>query len=290
MSAPHSLWQMFIPILLHPVNLFNGPVSEWVPEPGGLSLSDRVPEITGVEPGRRAFDKDFLLSFSPAFSPLLLPTASPEHLTCSQPIALHLCSAFHPWPVSCLSQGCWCCLLARWWEHCHSPILTTLCVMMGTDGCGCVFFLMEDALGSCGHQTPQCPRPPSPSLTPSSLPTACAFRYNGLSFVYLIYLLLIPLFSEPTKATMQGQIPWLSAPGQGASGGPRGVVTGRERCRSSGELGHLVVMRFCHLQLFFPHVFYGRAAFVGLQKIWKVLELNVWSWKWSRSIGSLCWE
>uniref|UniRef100_A0A8C3DA57 Piezo type mechanosensitive ion channel component 2 n=1 Tax=Corvus moneduloides TaxID=1196302 RepID=A0A8C3DA57_CORMO len=33
---------------------------------------------------------------------------------------------------------------------------------------------------------------------------ACAFRYNGLSFVYLIYLLLIPLFSEPTKATMQG--------------------------------------------------------------------------------------
>ena len=34
---------------------------------------------------------------------------------------------------------------------------------------------------------------------------ACAFRYNGLSFVYLIYLLLIPLFSEPTKATMQGK-------------------------------------------------------------------------------------
>uniref|UniRef100_A0A8C9N3G8 Piezo type mechanosensitive ion channel component 2 n=1 Tax=Serinus canaria TaxID=9135 RepID=A0A8C9N3G8_SERCA len=33
---------------------------------------------------------------------------------------------------------------------------------------------------------------------------ACAFRYNGLSFVYLIYLLLIPLFSEPTKETMQG--------------------------------------------------------------------------------------
>uniref|UniRef100_A0A663EY73 Piezo type mechanosensitive ion channel component 2 n=1 Tax=Aquila chrysaetos chrysaetos TaxID=223781 RepID=A0A663EY73_AQUCH len=28
--------------------------------------------------------------------------------------------------------------------------------------------------------------------------------YNGLSFVYLIYLLLIPLFSEPTKTTMQG--------------------------------------------------------------------------------------
>lgn len=35
--------------------------------------------------------------------------------------------------------------------------------------------------------------------------TACAFRYNGLSFVYLIYLLLIPLFSEPTKTTMQGK-------------------------------------------------------------------------------------
>lgn len=38
-----------------------------------------------------------------------------------------------------------------------------------------------------------------------SLIAACAFRYNGLSFVYLIYLLLIPLFSEPTKATMQGK-------------------------------------------------------------------------------------
>ncbi|KAJ1200325.1 hypothetical protein NDU88_004149, partial [Pleurodeles waltl] len=32
----------------------------------------------------------------------------------------------------------------------------------------------------------------------------CVFRYNGISFVYLIYLLLIPLFSEPTKTTMQG--------------------------------------------------------------------------------------
>uniref|UniRef100_A0A8C0BPH0 Piezo type mechanosensitive ion channel component 2 n=1 Tax=Buteo japonicus TaxID=224669 RepID=A0A8C0BPH0_9AVES len=37
-----------------------------------------------------------------------------------------------------------------------------------------------------------------------NLNTSCAFRYNGLSFVYLIYLLLIPLFSEPTKTTMQG--------------------------------------------------------------------------------------
>lgn len=39
-----------------------------------------------------------------------------------------------------------------------------------------------------------------------SVITACAFRYNGLSFVYLIYLLLIPLFSEPTKTTMQGKM------------------------------------------------------------------------------------
>ncbi|XP_023389951.1 piezo-type mechanosensitive ion channel component 2 [Pteropus vampyrus] len=41
-------------------------------------------------------------------------------------------------------------------------------------------------------------------LLPICLTVACAFRYNGLSFVYLIYLLLIPLFSEPTRATMQG--------------------------------------------------------------------------------------
>ncbi|XP_062933243.1 piezo-type mechanosensitive ion channel component 2 isoform X2 [Cynocephalus volans] len=41
-------------------------------------------------------------------------------------------------------------------------------------------------------------------LLPICLAVACAFRYNGFSFVYLIYLLLIPLFSEPTKATMQG--------------------------------------------------------------------------------------
>ncbi|KAM5222304.1 piezo-type mechanosensitive ion channel component 2 isoform 2-T2 [Ctenodactylus gundi] len=41
-------------------------------------------------------------------------------------------------------------------------------------------------------------------LLPVCLAVACAFRYNGLSFVYLIYLLLIPLFSEPTKATMRG--------------------------------------------------------------------------------------
>ncbi|XP_036857006.1 piezo-type mechanosensitive ion channel component 2 isoform X2 [Manis javanica] len=41
-------------------------------------------------------------------------------------------------------------------------------------------------------------------LLPICLAVACAFRYNGLSFVYLIYLLLIPLFSEPTRVTMQG--------------------------------------------------------------------------------------
>ncbi|VFV44096.1 protein piezo2-like, partial [Lynx pardinus] len=60
------------------------------------------------------------------------------------------------------------------------------------------------------HAGPVHPGPISlPLLMTLSLsflfPTAaCAFRYNGLSFVYLIYLLLIPLFSEPTKATMQG--------------------------------------------------------------------------------------
>ncbi|XP_043923294.1 piezo-type mechanosensitive ion channel component 2 [Protopterus annectens] len=41
-------------------------------------------------------------------------------------------------------------------------------------------------------------------ILPICLVSACAFRYNMLSFVYLIYLLLIPLFSEPTKTTMQG--------------------------------------------------------------------------------------
>ncbi|KAM7127177.1 piezo-type mechanosensitive ion channel component 2 isoform 4-T4 [Molossus nigricans] len=41
-------------------------------------------------------------------------------------------------------------------------------------------------------------------LLPICLTVACAFRYNGFSFVYLIYLLLIPLFSEPTRVTMQG--------------------------------------------------------------------------------------
>ncbi|KAG8442206.1 hypothetical protein GDO86_011126 [Hymenochirus boettgeri] len=41
-------------------------------------------------------------------------------------------------------------------------------------------------------------------LLPICLVVACMFRYNGISLVYLIYLLLIPLFSEPTKITMQG--------------------------------------------------------------------------------------
>ncbi|XP_026056683.1 piezo-type mechanosensitive ion channel component 2-like isoform X1 [Carassius auratus] len=41
-------------------------------------------------------------------------------------------------------------------------------------------------------------------LLPVGLAAACLFRYNWLSFVYLIYLLLIPLFAEPTKTTMQG--------------------------------------------------------------------------------------
>ncbi|XP_069072569.1 piezo-type mechanosensitive ion channel component 2 isoform X3 [Pleurodeles waltl] len=41
-------------------------------------------------------------------------------------------------------------------------------------------------------------------LLPMCLVAGCVFRYNGISFVYLIYLLLIPLFSEPTKTTMQG--------------------------------------------------------------------------------------
>lgn len=38
-----------------------------------------------------------------------------------------------------------------------------------------------------------------------SVSAACMFRYNALSFVYLIYLLLIPLFPEPTSTTMQGK-------------------------------------------------------------------------------------
>uniref|UniRef100_A0A674NBV1 Piezo type mechanosensitive ion channel component 2 n=1 Tax=Takifugu rubripes TaxID=31033 RepID=A0A674NBV1_TAKRU len=41
-------------------------------------------------------------------------------------------------------------------------------------------------------------------LLPLCLAAACMFRYNALSFVYLIYLLLIPLFPEPTSTTMQG--------------------------------------------------------------------------------------
>ncbi|XP_060762172.1 piezo-type mechanosensitive ion channel component 2 isoform X2 [Neoarius graeffei] len=40
-------------------------------------------------------------------------------------------------------------------------------------------------------------------LLPFCLAAACLFRYNWLSFVYLIYLLLIPLFPEPSSITMQ---------------------------------------------------------------------------------------
>ncbi|KAF5900424.1 piezo-type mechanosensitive ion channel component 2 isoform X4, partial [Clarias magur] len=40
-------------------------------------------------------------------------------------------------------------------------------------------------------------------LLPFCLAAACFFRYNWLSFVYLIYLLLIPLFPEPSITTMQ---------------------------------------------------------------------------------------
>ncbi|KAL7874148.1 hypothetical protein SRHO_G00051180 [Serrasalmus rhombeus] len=42
-------------------------------------------------------------------------------------------------------------------------------------------------------------------ILPVCLAAACLFRYNLLSFIYLIYLLLIPLFAEPTKTTMQGE-------------------------------------------------------------------------------------
>ncbi|XP_048018925.1 piezo-type mechanosensitive ion channel component 2 isoform X5 [Megalobrama amblycephala] len=41
-------------------------------------------------------------------------------------------------------------------------------------------------------------------LLPVCLAAACLFRYNVLSFVYLVYLLLIPLFPEPSSITMQG--------------------------------------------------------------------------------------
>ncbi|XP_046879747.1 piezo-type mechanosensitive ion channel component 2-like isoform X1 [Hypomesus transpacificus] len=42
-------------------------------------------------------------------------------------------------------------------------------------------------------------------LLPVCLAATCLFRYSGLSLVYLIYLLLIPLFSEPSRTTMQGR-------------------------------------------------------------------------------------
>ncbi|XP_026863143.2 piezo-type mechanosensitive ion channel component 1 isoform X2 [Electrophorus electricus] len=42
------------------------------------------------------------------------------------------------------------------------------------------------------------------SLLPASLLAACLFRYNALSLVYLLYLLLLPWFLWPNKHTLQG--------------------------------------------------------------------------------------
>ncbi|XP_056325835.1 LOW QUALITY PROTEIN: piezo-type mechanosensitive ion channel component 2 [Danio aesculapii] len=41
-------------------------------------------------------------------------------------------------------------------------------------------------------------------LLPVCLAAACLFRFNGLSFIYLLFLLLIPLFPEPSSITMRG--------------------------------------------------------------------------------------
>ncbi|TRY98064.1 hypothetical protein DNTS_004436, partial [Danionella cerebrum] len=41
-------------------------------------------------------------------------------------------------------------------------------------------------------------------LLPVCLAAACLFRYNLLSFIYLIFLLLIPLLSEPTASSIHG--------------------------------------------------------------------------------------
>ncbi|XP_017313986.1 piezo-type mechanosensitive ion channel component 1 [Ictalurus punctatus] len=41
-------------------------------------------------------------------------------------------------------------------------------------------------------------------LLPSALLAACLFRYNALSLVYLLYLLLLPWFTWPNKHTAQG--------------------------------------------------------------------------------------
>jgi len=35
--------------------------------------------------------------------------------------------------------------------------------------------------------------------------TACIFRYNALSLVYLLYLLLLPWFQWPNKHTLRGK-------------------------------------------------------------------------------------
>ncbi|XP_056148188.1 piezo-type mechanosensitive ion channel component 1 isoform X2 [Lampris incognitus] len=41
-------------------------------------------------------------------------------------------------------------------------------------------------------------------LLPAALLAACLFRYNGLSLVYLVYLLLLPWFVWPNKHTIRG--------------------------------------------------------------------------------------
>ncbi|XP_042294313.1 piezo-type mechanosensitive ion channel component 1 isoform X2 [Sceloporus undulatus] len=41
-------------------------------------------------------------------------------------------------------------------------------------------------------------------LLPLSLLAACLFRFNGLSLVYLLYLLLLPWFLSPTECTIKG--------------------------------------------------------------------------------------
>ncbi|GAA6107096.1 piezo-type mechanosensitive ion channel component 2 isoform X1 [Tachysurus ichikawai] len=58
-----------------------------------------------------------------------------------------------------------------------------------------------------------------------SVTLSCLFRYNVLSFVYLIYLLLIPLFAEPTKTTMQ--------------------VLSMTRWEKTAAQGHKAILRIC---------------------------------------------
>lgn len=46
---------------------------------------------------------------------------------------------------------------------------------------------------------------PTLSLSLSFISPACLFRYNALSLVYLLYLLLLPWFTWPNKHTAQGK-------------------------------------------------------------------------------------